>query len=163
RTVEAGDWWHYPQSGYAVRESGFWWLRWDLSPLGYLSTAAHGHLDALHVSIWFHHQPIVIDPVTGAYFADGTLRAWLRWRAAANARCPEGSEFPVRRGPFLWSQHHLTPIFHVDSRAATGVLNMPGRQLRREIRGSADGLSWDIVDSCVGKDGRPISFSVRWQ
>src|SRR4030095_528012 len=62
-----GEWCYFLDSGIGICESGFWWLRWDLSPLGYQATAAHGHLDALHLSIWFKGVGIVVDPGTGAY------------------------------------------------------------------------------------------------
>src|SRR5437667_6244158 len=29
---QVGDWWFYPHTGIALCESGFWFLRWDLSP-----------------------------------------------------------------------------------------------------------------------------------
>src|SRR4051812_24871741 len=46
--------WHYFEtSGYLTFRSIDWFLRWDVSPLGYLNTAAHGHLDALHLSLWY--------------------------------------------------------------------------------------------------------------
>ena len=63
----AGDWLLFPASGQAVCWTGDWQLRWDLSPLGFLDPAAHGHLDALHVSLWLRGIALVIDPGTGAY------------------------------------------------------------------------------------------------
>src|SRR5690606_1355894 len=36
----SGDWLVFPESGQAVCWSGEWQARWDLSPLGFLSTAA---------------------------------------------------------------------------------------------------------------------------
>src|SRR6185369_116565 len=131
RAAERAGWWFFENSGIAVCESGFWWLRWDLSPLGYLTTAAHGHLDALHLSIWFKGVALVVDPGTGAYFADQKLRAWLASRAAHNGPCPIGEEFPKRLGPFLWSQPHAVPSLRNSDEGLVGVLNIPGSQLRR--------------------------------
>lgn len=50
---EIGNGWlYFPETGVAVCWQKIWMARWDLSPLGYLETAAHGHLDALHFSLW---------------------------------------------------------------------------------------------------------------
>jgi hypothetical protein len=155
-------WWVYPETSIAVHESGFWWLRWDLSPLGYLKTAAHGHLDALHLSIWFKGVAIVIDPGTGAYYADKKLRAWLASRAAHNGPCPAGQEYPKRLGPFLWAQHHLPPnIIGHDS--LTGELAMPTGLVRRCITRVKSGDAWHVDDQFDSRPGVPDEFTVRWQ
>jgi len=40
--------WSVILNGHRHSTKSDWILRWDLSPLGYLSTAAHGHANALH-------------------------------------------------------------------------------------------------------------------
>jgi hypothetical protein len=162
-TIQVGEWWYYPNSGLGICESGFWWLRWDLSPLGHLATAAHGHWDALHLSIWWKGVALVIDPGTGAYYSDQALRTWLASRAAHNGPCPVGDEFPKRVGPFLWSEHHLAPAVRQDAQRSVGWLNLIGCQLRRTIELQKDGQAWCVQDGCFGKDGTPRAFSVRWQ
>ena len=189
-----GEWWVYPDSGIGICETGFWWLRWDLSPLGYLATAAHGHLDALHLSIWFKGVALVIDPGTGAYYAEPALRAWLASRAAHNVPCPTGPEQPHRLGPFLWAENHRAPSVSQESGKPEGVLllerrlgpfrwekqqtvplisqeggktlaelSLIGQLIRRVIEPLPDGTGWLVKDKCIGKDGRPIEFTVRWQ
>lgn len=161
---ETGPWWHFPDSGIAIVESGFWFLRWDLSPLGYLKTAAHGHLDALHLSIWYRGVAFIVDPGTGAYYGDKALRHWLASRTAHNSPCPAGPEQPQRLGPFLWKEDHLQPTLCDDWETQTGVLNLVGVQLRRKIsRLHPAELVWQVEDSCVLKNGEPGEFSVRWQ
>jgi hypothetical protein len=40
--ISANDWSVYPDSGIAICESGFWWLRWDLSRFdGYVGVNNH--------------------------------------------------------------------------------------------------------------------------
>jgi hypothetical protein len=165
-TVEAGDWWVYPRSGVAISESGYWFLRWDLSRLGYLRTAAHGHLDVLHLSIWHRGVAMVIDPGTGAYYGDKALRKRLASHEAHNGPCPEGGIGPTRLGPFLWSEHHVSPTW--------GLVDLEGRKfvrgevrwkdgmLRRGVRHLGDRDGWEVIDE-HGRDTRQGDFSVVWQ
>ncbi len=162
-TTALGDWWLYPDTGIALREAGPWRLRWDLSPLGYLATAAHGHLDALHLSLWLEGQALVVDPGTGAYYGDLRLREWLASRAAHNAPCPQGEEQPRRLGPFLWAEHHRRPTLVADGREAMASLDLPKTELRRRIVDLEDGAGWQVDDDCLGIDHRPAAFTVRWQ
>ena len=157
------DWFHFPESGHCVARVGFWNLRWDLSPLGYLATAAHGHLDALHLSIWWKGVAIVIDPGTGAYHADKRVRNWLASREAHNGPCPLAAKDPERLGPFLWRSHHTAPSVRRMESSVTGVLNLTGFQIRRTVTHSPARLSWRVEDCCVQKDGSGTSFAVRWQ
>jgi hypothetical protein len=164
-TREASDWWIYEESGTAIRESGFWFLRFDLSPQGYLATAAHGHLDALNLSLWFHGTAFVIDPGTGAYYADTALRSWLASRTAHNGPCPVGPEFPVRRGPFLWGGKHAKPRWKSSVDGLEGELALPRFRLRRMVRLSQEpsGEAWVVEDECRATAGGGRAFQVRWQ
>ena len=153
----------FARTGIALHRDLLWTLRWDLSRLGFLQTAAHGHLDALHVSLWFRGVALVIDPGTGAYYADPALRNWLASRAAHNAPCPFGVELPARLGPFLWANNHRAPSFSTQGKKMIGVLSLPGQRLRRSIEQLEDGAGWLVHDDCVGKNGQPVDFTVRWQ
>ena len=146
--------WHYfAASGIARYRSGPWDLRWDLSPLGYLSTAAHGHLDALHLSIWWNGMAVIIDPGTGAYYADAQLRkALASWNAHNGPHLPE-YEFPKRLGPFLWSAHHAVPTWQ----EGRGQFQIPEGKFSRQVTQVENG--WQVEDSFAPH--RP--FIVRWQ
>jgi hypothetical protein len=169
--VNRDAWWVFEESGMAICELGFWFLRWDLSPLGYLSTAAHGHLDALHLSMWFKGVALVIDPGTGAYYADSPLRTWLASRAAHNGPCPAGEEFPKRLGPFLWAEPHDRPRIvrgRTEAGEAAGLfgeLRLPsGLVVRNFTRvAAAAGDGWEVSDQFEPGPGGPREFSVRWQ
>jgi hypothetical protein len=157
-----GVWKTYPDTGVAVLKLGPWWLRWDLSPLGYLSTAAHGHLDALHLSLWLRGVAFVVDPGTGAYYSDPDLRARLSSRSAHNAPCPDGLNTPHRMGPFLWVGHHPRPRVQVTDSVAAAELDLGDTRIRRRINGM-DGRGWQVEDECLCADGRSAPFTVRWQ
>ena len=163
----ANDWWIYPTSGMAICDSSFWRLRWDLSPLGYLKPAAHGHLDALHLSIWFKDLAVIIDPGTGAYYADYRLRSWLASGAAHNGPRPAGEEYPKRRGLFLWGEHHPAPTWKIENNQAsavlTGELRLPQGILQRSIKRLEPQDGWEVEDKFDAKPGIPNEFTVHWQ
>jgi hypothetical protein len=154
-------WWIFPQSGIARCASGSWWLRWDLSPLGYLRTAAHGHLDALHLSVWYCGVAFVVDPGTGSYYRDPAVRTWLACRPAHNGPCPDGPDPVQRRGPFLWSRHHDAPTWRQeDHRGLTGETAFGAVCLRRTLRSISGADGWEVADAADPAVGH---FEVRWQ
>jgi hypothetical protein len=159
----AGIWRVYSDSGMVICQAEAWSLRWDVSPLGYLSTAAHGHLDALHLSVWCGGIALVVDPGTGAYYSDKKLRAWLSSRAAHNAPCPDGEEKPRRVGPFLWTEHHPRPEFHSAGSHAEAELDLWGIRISRRVSVLDGGRTVQVDDACFRSNGRPAPFSVRWQ
>ena len=161
--VAAGEWSIYQQSGIGTCRSGDWSLRWDLSPLGYLKPAAHGHLDALHLSIWQRDVALIIDPGTGAYYGDPALRNWLASRGAHNGPCVEFPDQPKRLGPFLWSHHHPPPQWHSSGTSLEAELSLSGALVKRRVRRSETGDGWQITDAIESHDSPVRNFSVRWQ
>ena len=161
----ARDWTFYPQSGLAMGRAGDWTLRWDLSPLGYLSTAAHGHLDALHLSVWLGGVALIVDPGTGAYYSNERLRDYLASWAAHNGPHPTGLDYPRRLGTFLWSEHHCVPQWQAESESkVSGSLELPGWKVQRSILRLKEGDGWEIADTCVSGPGlAPSEFTVGWQ
>lgn len=149
----------FPETGIAVAREGAWRLRWDLSPLGYLSTAAHGHLDALHVSIWFKGKALVIDPGTGAYYADRAARDYLASWEAHNGPRLDDEQLAVRLGSFLWSRHHNRPIVEQEGTGAVaGRLPLNGKTVTRAVKRLAAG--WEVSDTAEPPGG---TLKVRWQ
>jgi len=148
RFVEDSGWRVYPDSGIGILRKNDWVLRFDFSPLGYLSTAAHGNLDALHLSVWFQGVAFAIDPGTGAYYGDPKLRAALAgWQAHNGPRINE-EELAKRLGPFLWGDHHAPPKWVANEEGAlTGMLSLGSRELRRSIRHSESEEGWIMQDN----------------
>lgn len=157
-----GEWNLYRASGYAVWRDRRWTLRWDVSSLGYLSTAAHGHLDALHLSLWLDGVALVVDPGTGCYFVDPDLRAWLASASAHNGPAPVRRDcLPRRRGPFLWAAPHPRPTVEAlgRTRCRATLACSPG-VLERTVAPDPDGAGWSVLDRSTGlSDG----FTVHWQ
>ena len=156
-------WTIHPQSGQAVCRSGPWRVRWDLSRLGFLRPAAHGHLDALHVSIWYGDHALVIDPGTGSYFAHPDLRAWLASRAAHNGPCLGDATLATRRGPFLWSRPHAAPTWTRHGRQLVATLEGRHGRIRRSVERLGHDAGWRIEDAYGTTAGNAGEFTVRWQ
>lgn len=135
------DWTVFPESQYAVKTQALWMVRLDASPLGFGTLAAHGHLDALHVSVWHGDLAVFIDPGTGAYYSDTDLRARLADWSAHNAPMPiSGRPAPRRAGPFMWRQHHEPPQLSIKEGKAVGCLACDGPFVKRQIA---------VSDSCI--------------
>lgn len=158
RAMPEDEWHAYPESGIAVIECSGWKARLDSSPLGFGSLAAHGHLDALHLSLWHGPHAVVIDPGTGGYYGDEALRTKLASWEWHNGPVPvEGRERPHRAGIFLWRHHHDAPRLDASGHICRASLACDGPLVRREV--SFEGEAWQIVDEVV--NARP--HVVRWR
>ncbi len=77
----------------------------DAGPLGYLSIAAHGHADALAITLSAAGQPLLIDPGTYAYHTQKKWRDYFRGTSAHNTVRVDGVDQSVTGGSFLWLRH----------------------------------------------------------
>lgn len=127
--------WHtHPESGQAVWRDARWTARADASPLGFGSMAAHGHLDALHVSLWCGQQALVIDPGTGAYYSNPALRERLAAWEAHNGPVPlAGRATPRRMGAFLWAAHHPQPELEISGNICVMRFEHGHQSVRRAV------------------------------
>jgi hypothetical protein len=157
--------WVMPHSGMAVREVDGWRVRMDASPLGFGAMAAHGHCDALHVSIWDGPHALVIDPGTGGYYGMKEQRVALAAWNSHNSPQPErGFSSPRRLGLFLWAQHPVRPFFREDDVHMPHVIMTRADHTslghsclaERQVRYDEARRGWEIEDSLsIGssKDG----------
>lgn len=74
----------------------------DAGPLGYLSIAAHGHADALSLTLSAAGRPLLIDPGTYAYHTEEKWRRYFRGTAAHNTVRIDGCDQSVQGGNFMW-------------------------------------------------------------
>jgi uncharacterized heparinase superfamily protein len=103
-----------PDGGLVVMRRDDRRITVDVGPLGYLSIAAHGHADALSVTVTAGGRDLVGDPGTGSYYAEpGWRRAFRGTRAHATVAVDDEDQ-SVPGGPFLWVRHANTTVRSVD-------------------------------------------------
>ncbi|MGK5027846.1 alginate lyase family protein [Janthinobacterium sp. RB2R34] len=74
----------------------------DAGALGYLGIAAHGHADALALSLSVAGQAVLVDPGTYAYHTQQQWRDYFRGTSAHNTLRIDGRDQSVSGGNFLW-------------------------------------------------------------
>lgn len=103
-----------PNGGMAVLRSGRTRLTIDVGPLGYLSTAAHGHADALAVTLSAEGRELIVDPGTASFYGNPAVRNAHRGTRAHPTVCVDDVDQSVIGGPFLWRHHAETTVRSVD-------------------------------------------------
>jgi uncharacterized heparinase superfamily protein len=101
----------------AFNESGYYLLQYgsadraesisvsmDCGELGYGAIAAHGHADALSLTLRVNGQDILVDPGTYDYFTYPEWRSYFRSTRAHNTITVDGADQSEMQGPFLWGQ-----------------------------------------------------------
>ena len=151
QTSYDSDWWLAKESGMAFCEHKNWKLRADASPLGFGKLAAHGHADALHVSLWDDEKALIIDPGTGGYFAAKELRTELaEWKAHNGPQPAEGFKTPLRIGTFLWSKKHRRPEMALSDDGFSMRFEHEGHGFTRTVKFMENGKHvtvWDMEDT----------------
>jgi hypothetical protein len=89
-------------------------LTFDHGPLGYLSIAAHGHADALSLTLDIDGEPVLVDPGTWLYGSGGAWRDWFRSTPAHNTLNIDGKSQSIIAGAFNWSHKAVATL--VESR-----------------------------------------------
>jgi len=96
----------FPDGGYYVMKSGLTneekLLIFDCGPLGYPSTAAHGHADAMSIYLSIGGSPVLIDPGTYTYLSYPEWREYFRSTAAHNTVTINDSNQSQTGGPYIW-------------------------------------------------------------
>lgn len=151
------------QGGLVVLRRGRRRITMDVGPLGYLSIAAHGHADALSVTISQDGDDLIGDPGTGSYYRHPRWRAAMRGTRAHSTVCVDGENQSVIGGPFLWSRHAHTRLRGFDLGAGVidaehdGYHRLPGRVgHRRWLIAPPEWRSLLIVDLITGTGDHQI-------
>lgn len=103
-----------PDGGVVVLRSGDRRLLFDVGPLGYGSLAAHGHADALQVTLAHDGVDLIVDPGVGSFFAHGEWRDAFRSTGFHPSVTVDGLDQSESRGPFLWGRHAHARLLEVE-------------------------------------------------
>lgn len=130
-------------------------LSFDHGPLGYLSIAAHGHADALAMTLTLDGQPILVDPGTFLYGSGGIWRDWFRSTPAHNTLNLEGASQSTISGAFNWSHKARTTLLETKAEPGwtleaqhDGYHSRYGTHHRRGLRLMGDEII--IIDQLPG-------------
>jgi hypothetical protein len=107
----------FPATGCSVSRvgrRGHVKLVFDHGPLGMPPSFGHGHADALSVLLWHGDRPILIDPGTYTYRADGGWREYFRSTAGHNTIMLDGQDQSTQRGAFLWTEAYRARLIKHD-------------------------------------------------
>jgi hypothetical protein len=125
--------WAFPDGGYLLFGE-----RWgepreikgmlDCGPLGYLGIAAHGHADALALTLSIGGEPCLVDPGTYSYWQPRKWRDYFRGTSAHNTARVDGLDQSVGGGRFLWLR-----------KARATIERMPSSPAQFDFRGAHDG------------------------
>lgn len=118
-----------PDGGLVVLRGERHRLTVDVGPLGHLSTAAHGHADALSVTLSADGRDLVVDPGTASFYGDPMARSVHRGTRVHPTVCVDGLDQSVPGGPFFWRHHAETTVHAVD--LARGVVDAQHDGYRR--------------------------------
>jgi hypothetical protein len=103
-----------PSGGLVVLRSEGRRLTMDIGPLGYLSIAAHGHADALSVTLSMDGHELIGDPGTASYYGHPEWRLVHRGTRVHPTATVDGENQSVIGGPFLWTRHARVHHHSVD-------------------------------------------------
>lgn len=106
--------WFASDGGLVVLRRGSRRAIVDVGPLGYLSLAAHGHADALSVTLSIDGHDVISDPGTGGYYGHPEWRAAHRGTRMHATVCVDSVDQSVIGGPFMWTSHANVRVRAVD-------------------------------------------------
>jgi uncharacterized heparinase superfamily protein len=133
----------------------------DCGPLGYGSLAAHGHADALSLTLTVAGREILIDPGTYVYHSEPKWRNYFRGTSAHNTIRVDVQDQSIIAGNFMWSHKAKTTLecwkscdlFDVVRGHHDGYLRLddPVRH-RREITYEKKKRRFRVVDTILARD-----------
>lgn len=161
----------FPQGGYTVWRHGDVLVTFDHGPLGYGALAAHGHADALAITVHAGEVPLIADPGTFAYQDDAELRDRCRSTPAHATVHFGGRSQSEMLGPFLWGRRAkvepfgegTTCTWWTGERHSRAVRVAPGRiEIDDRAEGPAPMLAFPLPPGAeVRLDGARAVVEVR--
>ncbi len=127
--------WAFPEGGYFLFGNHFGEPSeikglLDCGPLGYLGIAAHGHADALALTLSIAGEECLIDSGTYSYWQDQKWRDYFRGTSSHNTVRIDGLDQSVSGGRFMWLR-----------KAHAHIERMPSSPQEFDFRGSHGGYT----------------------
>jgi Heparinase II/III-like protein/Heparinase II/III N-terminus len=109
----------FPNAGLACVRTydGKVQLLMDFGPLGFMSTAAHGHADALSIWLAIDDEYFLVDAGTYAYHSHPDWRTYFRSTSAHNTASVDGRNQSEMGGRFLWSSKAEARLLRFEERS----------------------------------------------
>lgn len=140
----------------------------DAGPLGYLGIAAHGHADALALTLSVAGQAVLVDPGTYAYHTQKQWRDYFRGTGAHNTLRIDGRDQSESGGNFLWLRkaHSVCEAWQQDGEGGQlwrashdGYMALPQPLLhRRTVRVAPGGALIEVVDELEGQGAHEVEL-----
>lgn len=141
----------------------------DCGPLGYLSIAAHGHADALSITLSACGVEWLVDPGTFAYHTQKIWRDHFRGTGAHNTLRIDGADQSEIGGNFLWHNHARAELVEHDFEAGVfeGAHDGYSRLLdpvrhRRRLEFDAHERTLRIIDTLTCKSCHTVDVSLQF-
>ena len=127
--------WAFPEGGYFLFGNHFGEGSeikglLDCGPLGYLGIAAHGHADALAMTLSIAGEECLIDSGTYSYWQEQKWRDYFRGTSSHNTVRIDGLDQSVSGGRFMWLR-----------KAHARIERMPSSPHEFDFRGSHGGYT----------------------
>jgi hypothetical protein len=114
----------FPASGHYLLQSGAGGDRvsvlFDCGELGFGSIAAHGHADALSVTLRLGGDDVLVDPGTYDYFTHPDWRRYFRSTAGHNTVVVDDCDQSEMQGLFLWGARAVARCLAFEPSAGGG-------------------------------------------
>jgi hypothetical protein len=161
-----GDSHHAPAGGLVILRSDRRRVVMDVGPLGFLSIAAHGHADALSVTVALDGDDLIGDPGAASYYGHPEWRNVHRGTRVHPTVEVDGVDQSVMAGPFMWSRHAEVRVNAVDLAAGIvdaehdGYLRLPDPvRHRRWLLAPPDEDAILVVDHVSGQGRHHVRTS----
>ncbi len=150
----------YQQGGYAVLGHERMHVLFDAGSLGYPAIAAHGHADALSVTMAIDGQWWLVDPGTYAYHSKRQWRDYFRSTLAHNTMTLAGKNQSDIGGPFLWLRHaHATLDYaHGKANGQHDGYHHLGISHQRQVYIDQQAMALHIEDEVTGAEEQLVQF-----
>ena len=132
-------------------------LVFDCGELGFGAIAAHGHADALSLTLRIGGEHVLVDPGTYDYFTYPEWRNHFRSTRAHNTVEIDGQDQSVMLGKFLWGDRARAQLGSFDGEhgkvigSHDGYSRLPGNVIhRRDVALAAAAKAITIVDRLTG-------------